>query len=58
MLKVIRDNGGSINPAETAIEAPLSMKEADRRLPELADSSYFLVEYQGGALVYSRTIGS
>ena len=34
------------------------MKEADRRLPELADSSYFLVEYQGGALVYSRTIGS
>ncbi len=36
LLSAIRDNGGSITPAEAAMETSLTVREADRMLSDLA----------------------
>ena len=53
LLSAIRDNGGSITPAEAAMETSLTVKEADRMLSELAGGGHLFVESAGGALRYS-----
>ena len=52
LLSAIRDNGGSITPAEAALETSLTVKEADRMLSELASGGHLNVESRGGALFY------
>jgi hypothetical protein len=53
LLSAIRDNGGSITPAEAAMETSLTVKEADRMLSELAGGGHLFVESMGGTLRYS-----
>lgn len=53
LLSAIRDAGGSITPAEAAMETSLTVKEADRMLSELAGGGHLFVESDGGALRYS-----
>jgi uncharacterized membrane protein len=53
LLSAIRDNGGSITPAEAAMETSLTVKEADRMLSELAGGGHLSVESAGGTLRYS-----
>ena len=53
LLSAIRENGGSITPAEAAMETSLTVKEADRMLSELAGSGHLRVESEGGTLFYS-----
>jgi len=53
LLSAIRDNGGSITPAEAAMETSLTVKEADRMLSELAGGGHLSVESAGGTLCYS-----
>ena len=53
LLTAIRDNGGSITPAETAIETSLSVREADEMLSELASGGHLQLEGRDGALYYS-----
>ena len=53
LLSAIRDNGGSITPAEAAMETSLTVREADRMLSELAGGGHLAVEGRGGALFYS-----
>ena len=53
LLSAIRDNGGSITPAEAAMETSLTVKEADRMLSELAGGGHLSVESAGGTLHYS-----
>ncbi len=53
LLSAIRDNGGSITPAEAAMETTLTVKEADKILSELAGGGHLSVESDGGSLVYS-----
>ena len=53
LLSAIRDNGGSITPAEAAMETSLTVREADRMLSELAGGGHLAVESRGGALFYS-----
>ncbi len=53
LLSAIRDSGGSITPAEAAMETSLTVKEADRMLSELASGGHLSVESDGGSLVYS-----
>ena len=53
MLSAIRDNGGSITPAEAAMETSLTVREADKMLSELAGGGHLAVESRGGALFYS-----
>lgn len=53
LLSAIRDNGGSITPAEAAMETSLTVREADRMLSELAGSGHLRVESEGGTLFYS-----
>ena len=52
LLSAIRDNGGSITPAEAALETSLTVREADRMLSELAASGHLTVESRSGALFY------
>ncbi len=52
LLSAIRENGGSITPAETAMETSLTVREADRMLSELASEGHLLVEGREGALFY------
>ena len=64
LLSAIRDNGGSITPAEAAMETSLTVREADRMLSELAGGGHLAVESRGGSLFYAlpnredREIGS
>jgi hypothetical protein len=53
LLSAIRDNGGSITPAEAAMETSLTVKEADQMLSELAGGGHLSVESAGGTLRYS-----
>jgi hypothetical protein len=53
LLSAIRENGGSITPAEAAMETSLTVREADRMLSELAGGGHLAVESRGGALFYS-----
>jgi hypothetical protein len=53
LLSVLRENGGSITPAEAAMETSLTVKEADRMLSELASEGHLLVESREGALFYA-----
>ena len=53
LLSAIRDNGGVITPTEAAMETSLTVKEADRRLSELAGGGHLSVESAGGTLCYS-----
>jgi hypothetical protein len=53
LLSAIRDNGGSITPAEAAMETSLTVREADKMLSELAGGGHLTVEGRGGALFYS-----
>ncbi len=53
LLSAIRDNGGSITPAEAAMNTSLTVKEADRMLSELASGGHLRVESEGGALFYA-----
>jgi len=52
LLSAIRDNGGSITPAEAAMETSLTVREADKMLSELAGEGHLLVESSSGALFY------
>ncbi len=52
LLSAIRDNGGSITPAEAALETSLTVREADKMLSELAASGHLTVEGRSGALFY------
>ena len=53
LLSAIRDNGGSITPAEAAMETSLTVREADGMLSELAGSGHLALEGRDGALFYS-----
>jgi hypothetical protein len=52
LLSAIRENGGSITPAEAAMETSLTVREADRMLSELAGEGHLLVGSRSGALFY------
>jgi hypothetical protein len=54
LLSAIRDNGGSITPAEAAMETSLTVRDADRMLSELAGGGHLTVESMGGTLRYSH----
>ena len=53
LLSAIRDNGGSISPAEAAMETSLTVREADGMLSELAGSGHLAVQSRDGALFYA-----
>ena len=53
LLSAIRDNGGSITPAEAAMETSLTVHEADRMLSELAGGGHLTVESKEGSLFYA-----
>ena len=53
LLSAIRENGGSITPAEAAMETSLTVREADRMLSGLASEGHLLVEGHGGSLHYA-----
>ena len=53
LLWAIRDNGGKITPAQAAMETPLTVREADAMLSELAAGGHLAVESRDGALFYS-----
>ena len=53
VLSAIRNNGGSITPAEAAMETSLTVREADGILSELAGGGHLAVESKDGALFYS-----
>jgi hypothetical protein len=53
LLSAIRDKGGSITPAEAAMETSLTVREADSMLSELTGEGHLAVESRDGALVYS-----
>ena len=53
LLSAIRDNGGSITPAEAAMETSLTVREADQMLSELAGGGHLAVESKGGSLFYA-----
>jgi hypothetical protein len=48
----MRNNTGSITPAEAAMETSLTVSEADEMLSELAAGGHFQVESSEGTLVY------
>lgn len=52
LLLAIRDNGGSITPAEAAMETSLTVRKADRLLSELAGEGHLRVESENGTLFY------
>lgn len=53
LLSAIRENGGSITPAEAAMETSLTVREADAMLSELAGGGHLAVESRGGSLFYA-----
>lgn len=53
LLSAIRDNGGSITPAEAAMETSLTVREADGMLSDLAAGGHLAVESRDGALFYA-----
>jgi hypothetical protein len=53
LLSAIKANGGSITPAQAAMETSLTVREADGMLSELAGGGHLAVESSDGALFYS-----
>lgn len=53
LLSELRENGGSITPAEAAMETSLTVREADAMLSELAGGGHLMVERRGSALFYA-----
>jgi hypothetical protein len=53
LLSAIRDNRGSITPAEAAMETSLTVREADQMLSELAGAGHLAVESKDGTLFYA-----
>lgn len=53
LLSAIQDNGGSITPAEAAMETSLTVREADEMLSELTNGGHLQLESHDGALYYS-----
>ena len=53
LLSAIRDNGGSITPAEAAMETSLTVREADGMLSDLASGGHLAVQSRDGALFYA-----
>ena len=53
LLSAIKDNGGSITPAEAAMETSLTVREADGMLSELAGAGHLAVRSRDGALIYA-----
>jgi hypothetical protein len=53
LLSAIRDNDGSITPAEAAMETSLTVREADALLSELAGQGHLIVKSGDGALYYT-----
>ena len=53
LLSAIRDNGGSITPAEAAMETSLTVREADKMLSELAGGGHLAVKSSDGTLIYA-----
>ena len=52
LLSAIRNNVGSITPAEAAMETSLTVSEADKMLSELASGGHLQVESSEGTLAY------
>ncbi len=52
LLSAIRDNAGSITPAEAAMETSLTVSKADKMLSELTGGGHLQVESSEGTLVY------
>ena len=52
LLSAMRDNTGSITPAEAAMETSLTVQEADEMLSGLAAGGHLQVESREGTLVY------
>jgi hypothetical protein len=52
LLSAMRNNRGSITPAEAAMETSLTVKEADKVLSELAAGGHLQVESSEGTLLY------
>ncbi len=52
LLSTVRDNGGSIAPAEAALDTSLTVREADQMLSEMAASGHLAVESRDGPLFY------
>jgi hypothetical protein len=52
LLSAMRNNMGSITPAEAAMETSLTVSEADEMLSELAAGGHLQVESSEGTLVY------
>jgi hypothetical protein len=52
LLSAIRHHGGSITPAEAAMETSLTVRDADKMLSGLAGGGHLLVESRGGVLFY------
>jgi hypothetical protein len=53
LLSAIKANGGSITPAEAAMETSLTVGEADSMLSDLAGKGHLAVRSREGALFYS-----
>ena len=53
LLSAIKANGGSITPAEAAMETSLTVGEADSMLSALAGKGHLAVRSREGALFYS-----
>lgn len=52
LLSAMRNNTGSITPAEAAMETSLTVSEADEMLSELAAGGHLQVKSSEGTLVY------
>ena len=52
LLLAMRNNMGSITPAEAAMETSLTVSEADKMLSELSAGGHLQVESSEGTLVY------
>ncbi len=52
LLAALRDRG-EMTPAAVAVETPLSVDEADRRLRELAEAGHLEVRVRGGGIFYA-----
>lgn len=53
LLAAIRENGGSITPAEAAMETSLTVRGADEMLSALTGGGHLQLESQSGTLYYS-----
>lgn len=53
LLSAIRASGGSITPAEAAMETSLTVKEADRMLSELARNGNLTLQVEDGIMAYA-----